>query len=638
MKRHVRIDHTAIFRWVNSETACRNPWAPLKICDAVRWLISVSCVAGLSVASPAPESEASVFSIAQPIGSLRTVDSFREYPRPEVARERWICLNGGWEYCLIGHTRLVRPNAGGFAGKILVPCPIESELSGVEWTFTERECLWYKRTFSVPPSWQRQHVLLHFEAVDWEARVFVNGKELGVHRGGYDSFSFDITDALKPEGEQELLVSVLDPTDAGFQPRGKQSLHPRPPFFSASSGIWQSVWLEPVPEFYIESLKLVPDIDAGVLNVTAFTRGDTNGVTVEAVGLDGSNEVSRATGRAGENFQLAVPNAKLWSPDSPFLYDLKVALLRDGRQIDEVSSYFGMRKISVAKDESGFPRLMLNDKRLFQLGPLDQGYWPDGLYTAPSDDALRHDIEVMKQLGFNMCRKHVKVEPDRWYYWCDRLGLLVWQDIPNGDRPGSMQEKEIRRRPDSAIDFEEELQRIITQRQNHPCIVMWIAFNQAWGQYDTARIVNRIKELDPSRLVIGASGWYDKPVGDVRSLHSYPGPATPVFHDNRACVVGECGGLGLGIPGHMWGAMGTWNTTPFKTVEELTTGYLSLLSKIQELEEKKGLSGAVITQLSDVETECDGFMTYDRAVIKMPVEKVREANERVIHATVEMAK
>jgi hypothetical protein len=317
---------------------------------------------------------------------------------------------------------------------------------------------------------------------------------------------------------------------------------------------------------------------------------------------------------------------------------LKVTLLREGQKADEVSSYFGMRKISVAKDENGFPRLMLNNKRLFQLGPLDQGYWPDGLYTAPSDEALRYDIEVMKQLGFNMCRKHVKIEPERWYYWCDKLGLLVWQDMPNGDRPASAQQKEIKRQPESARQFEEELKRMILGRGNHPCIVMWIPFNQGWGQYDTARISALVKQLDPSRLVISASGWHDLGVGDVRALHQYPGPATPVHDGVRPCVLGECGAFALAITNHISGPMGHWNATPMRTADELTERYLSLLSQIQLSAEKKGLSGAVVTQLTDVETEDDGFLTYDRAVIKMPVDKIREANERAIRAGSHSAK
>jgi beta-galactosidase/beta-glucuronidase len=559
-----------------------------------------------------------------------------EYPRPTMVRADWLNLNGRWDYSV---TRRTQAETGSFTNKILVPFPIEAPLSGVKRLFTDKQQLWYRRKFQVPPAWKGRRVLLHFEAVDWEARVWINGKEMGSHRGGYDRFSFDITDTLQTDGEQELVVSVIDPSDGGYQPHGKQQQQPRDIFYTACSGIWQTVWLEPVAESSVESLKLIPDIDAGVLKATVLGQGETNGATVEATAWDGTNEVGEARGKVGKEFQLSVPNARLWSPDTPFLYDLRVMLLRDGKKLDEVSSYFGMRQISVAKDDSGFPRLMLNHKRVFQLGPLDHGYWPDGLYTAPSDEALKSDIEGMKKLGFNMCRKHVKIEPERWYHWCDRLGLLVWQDMPNGDRLASPDTEEITRSAKSAQQFETELKQMVLGRGNHPCIVIWIPFNQGWGQYDTVRIASLVKELDPSRLVIDASGWFDMGVGNVRSLHQYPGPPAPQHDGNRACVIGECGALGIGISGHMWRSrISPWNLTPFKTVEALTLGYESLLSRVQALEEKQGLSGAVITQWTDVETSCDGFMTYDREVIKMPQDRIRAANRKVMDAVIEPAK
>jgi hypothetical protein len=367
-------------------------------------------------------------------------------------------------------------------------------------------------------------------------------------------------------------------------------------------------------------------------------RGQSEGFTVEAIAFDGEKEVSRAISPIDQTLQLRIPNAKLWSPDHPFLYNLKVTLLQHGKEADEASSYFGMRKISVAKDDSGFPRLLLNNQRLFQIGPLDQGYWPDGIYTAPADEAMLQDIVVMKRLGFNMCRKHLKIEPERWYYDCDKLGLLVWQDMPSGDRPVSKRKKEIRRTPESAAQFELELRRMIEDRGNHPSIVMWIAFNQAWGQYDTGRVTGMIKELDPSRLVTGASGWNDMGGDDIRSLHLYPGPPTPEHDGKRACVFGECGALGLVVPGHLWGSKGTWNTTYVETAEDLASSYSKLLSQIQNAAETNGLSGAVITQLTDVETELDGFMTYDREIIKIPEDRIRALNERVIHASAPTAK
>jgi beta-galactosidase/beta-glucuronidase len=545
-----------------------------------------------------------------------------------MLRSGWLNLNGQWDF---GITPLTQTNADAFPGQILVPFPVESTLSGAKHPLvTERQRMWYRRQFSIPKGWQGQRVLLHFGAVDWETKVWVNGRGLGVHQGGYDSFNFDITDALKLDGEQQIVVSVFDPTDSGAQPRGKQMQHPRQPFFSACSGIWQTVWLEPVPVGYIDSLKLVPDIDAGVLKVTVQGCGQTNDVTVEAIALDGDSEAAHVSARIGEGFQIPISNAKLWSPDNPFLYNLKVTLLHDGKKLDSVTSYFGMRKISIAKDESGFPQMMLNNQRLFQLGPLDQGYWPDGIYTAPTDEALRYDIEVMKQFGFNMCRKHVKIEPERWYYWCDKLGLLVWQDMPNGDYPATVEQKEIKRQPEVARQFEQELGQMIGQRGNHPCIVMWILFNQGWGQYDTARITSLCKEQDTSRLIISASGWHDMNTGDVASFHKYPVPMGVQNDGKRACVVGECGALALVMPGNLWGGIGRWNTTYFKDPERLAGGYTNLISDLMVLKNKAGLSAAVITQLTDVEAELDGFVTYDRAIIKMPVQAIRAMNEKII--------
>jgi beta-galactosidase/beta-glucuronidase len=472
---------------------------------------------------------------------------------------------------------------------------------------------------------------LNFEACDWETVVSLNGKQLGGHKGGYDSFTFDITKSLNATGEQELRVEVTDPSDSGDQPSGKQMIQPRLPFFSACSGIWQSVWIEPVPMTSIESLKLVPDIDRGVLEIAAEIHGSESNEVVEAIALAGDGEVSHASASGGQQFALAIPNAKLWSPDDPFLYGLKVTLSRGNEKLDTVTSYFGMRKISIAKDEHGFPRLMLNNRRLFQIGPLDQGYWPEGIYTAPTDEALRFDIETMRRLGFNMCRKHVKIEPERWYYWCDQLGLLVWQDMPNGGGEPRTS-KAAPRSPESARQFEEEMKRMVLSRGNHPCIVVWTAFNQGWGQYDTERIVNLIKSWDSSRLVIDASGWNDVGAGDIRSLHLYPGPAEPEHDGKRACVIGECGALGLYVPRHMWFRTGFRNVTMYHNADDLTMGYLALMSRIQEMAEHQGLSGAVITQLTDVESEPDGFMTYDRKVLKIPVETVKQANEKLIRA------
>jgi beta-galactosidase/beta-glucuronidase len=548
------------------------------------------------------------------------------YPRPILVRVKWLSLNGDWEF---GMTHRDQTNSGSFTDKIVVPFPVESVLSGTKRHFVnEFQRLWYRRKFVIPEDWNGQRILLHFEAVDWDTTVWVNGDKIGRHQGGYDQFTFDITDHLTHQGEQTLTVSVYDPTEAGAQPIGKQMQHPRAPFFHCSSGIWQTVWLEPVPkQASVESLQITPDIDAGVLNVEVQTRGETNNLRLTAIAFDGQTKVSEASGPASEKLLLPIPHAKLWSPENPFLYDLKISLFREGKTIDEITSYFGMRKISVAKDSGGFQRIMLNNKFYFELGPLDQGYWPDGIYTAPTDEALKFDIESTKALGFNMCRKHVKIEPERWYYWCDKLGLLVWQDMPNGDRPTGLNQNEIQRRPESARQFEEELKQMVQQKGNHPCIVTWVIFNQGWGQYDTSRLTDWVKALDPSRLVISASGWHDTGTGDIRSVHTYHHTFEIDQDSKRACVIVECGALGLAVPGHLWGGKGTWNVTYYEDKEKLVEAYAQLISQIKQLKDKKGLSGAVITQLTDVETELDGFMTYDRAVIKMPEQRVRQINE-----------
>ncbi|HYW78787.1 MAG TPA: glycoside hydrolase family 2, partial [Thermoguttaceae bacterium] len=356
-----------------------------------------------------------------------------EYPRPQLVRREWQNLNGLWEYA-------IRPKDGAtptqFDGPIMVPFAVESSLSGVARRVGETNRLWYRRAFDRPALPPGGRLLLHFGAVDWHAVVWINGQKVGEHRGGYDPFSFDITDALKTDGPQELVVGVWDPTDSSTQPRGKQIREPGGIWYTPVTGIWQTVWLEPVPAVYVRSLRITPDIDRGEVRITLDTVGPIDDAQIWATALDGDREIATTKGRIGDELVLKIPDTKLWSPDSPFLYGLRVGMAGKATDaVDTVESYFGMRKISLGKDAAGHTRLLLNNRPLFQYGPLDQGWWPDGLYTAPTDEALRHDIEVTRQLGFNMIRKHVKVEPQRWYYHCDRLGMLVWQDMPNGNLP-----------------------------------------------------------------------------------------------------------------------------------------------------------------------------------------------------------
>jgi len=529
-----------------------------------------------------------------------------ESPRPQMVRDCWLSLNGLWDLSIRGKDD---PQPRGFDAKILVPFPVESALSGVKKPVTPENRVWYRRTFTVPEFAEGKCLLLHFQAVDWHAQVWVNGKKVGEHKGGYDPFTFDITGALTNAADQEIVVSVWDPTNKGPQPRGKQVLEPRGIWYTAVTGIWQTVWLEAVPQSYIKSLRIVPDVDASQLCVTAETVG---GATVWAKALDGGQEIASAKGKGGETVVLKIENAKLWSPDSPFLYDLQVGI--EGG--DEVASYFGMRKIEMKKDDAGVNRLFLNDKMLFQIGPLDQGWWPDGLYTAATDDALRYDVEITKKLGFNMARKHVKVEPDRWYYHCDRLGLLVWQDMPSGGGAGEAI-GDGTKFPRS--QFELELKRVMDTFRNHPSIVMWVPFNEGWGQHETLAIADAIKRYDPTRPVNEASGWTDKGSGDVKDIHKYPGPAIPQLEDERVAVLGEFGGLGLPVQGHLWWDKKNWGYRNYTSLEELQTSYDNLIKRLRPLI-ARGLAAAVYTQTSDCEGEVNGLMTYDRKVVKFDTE------------------
>jgi beta-galactosidase/beta-glucuronidase len=555
-----------------------------------------------------------------------------EYPRPQMRRKKWLNLNGLWEYAIRGKNAS-KPATGD--GQILVPFPVESALSGVTRRVGQRNRLWYRRTFEIPEEWSgasQQRILLHFGAVDWETTVWVNGKQVGSHRGGYDPFTFDITDAINKRGTQDIVVAVWDPADAGTQPRGKQVCNPDGIWYTPTTGIWQTVWLEPVPQTYIDTIKIVPDIDNSSVQITVNTIGDINQCCINAIVKYGER-LRLAGGSPGVNtFNIKIPQLKLWSPDSPFLYDLKVKLVNDTKSVDEVSSYFGMRKVSLGKDENGITRLFLNNKPMFMFGPLDQGFWPDGLYTAPTDEALRYDLEVMKKLGFNMARKHVKVEPARWYYWCDKMGLMVWQDMPNGDRGIGPEGDDIQRSEESARQFELELKRIIDSFGNHPSIVMWVLFNEGWGQYDTQRLTKWVKQYDPTRLVDSASGWADRGVGDVHDVHKYPGPVSAGPEPNRAAVLGEFGGLGLPVEGHLWQKEKSWGYRTFKTGKQLTDAYLSLLSKLRPLIKSPGLAAAVYTQITDVESEVNGLMTYDRTVIKMDPQRIAAVNRKLIQS------
>ena len=534
-----------------------------------------------------------------------------EYPRPQMVRGEWLNLNGIWQFQAAAASDAL-PTQQTLAGEILVPYPMESALSGVA-AYHDRA--WYRRSFTVPPTWGGQRILLHLDAVDWESEVFVNGHSAGVHRGGYDAASYDITPYLSGPGTQELIVRIYDPTDAAGEPRGKQTLAPGGIMYTSNSGIWQTVWLEPVPTTRVASLALVPDIDSSRLNVTVNVDGPTSGITVTAVARIGATVVGTVSGEPNSLLVLPVPAPQLWSPAQPFLYDLDITLADGATPVDAVTSYFGMRKISLGTS-GGFVKMLLNNEFVFQFGPLDQGFWPDGIYTAPTDAALKSGIEQEKLLGYNMVRKHIKVEPARWYYWADKLGILVWQDMPSANSYTSNPQ------PLDVAQFQTELERLVTTHLNSPAIIMWVIFNESQGQHDTAALVAQVKALDPSRLVNQASGGTSYGVGDVLDEHSYPNPAGPVSA-SQAVVCGEFGGVGLGIANHTW-APG-WGYTPAANGDDLALQFEGFCYQLSDLVVNHGLSAAVYTEITDVEIELNGFLTYDRKVRKPDADRIRKA-------------
>ena len=544
-----------------------------------------------------------------------------EYPRPMMVRDEWKSLNGLWDYAI---TSIDQDVPEEWEGKILVPFPVESALSGVKRRVGKDSLLWYYTRFAVPETWKERRVLLHFEAVDWETKVWINDQLAGEHKGGYDPFGFDITEQINDAKEQVMLVSVFDPTSDGTQPRGKQVNDPHGIWYTPVTGIWQTVWIEPVSEEYITEIYTTTDIDSSTVKITVKSDRYQSGSNVAIAVLDENQEIAAGEGRTGNPITISLENPQLWTPESPFLYNLKITLLKDGAAMDEAASYFGMRKISLGKDESGFTRMLLNNEFVFQNGPLDQGFWPDGIYTAPTDEALRHDIEITKQLGFNILRKHVKVEPRRFYTWCDKLGILVWQDMPSGDRYIGGRDPDLVRTPESAVQFEQELDRMILTKFNHPSIIIWVPFNEGWGQFNTEGIVNRIKGLDPTRLVNSASGWTDRGVGDILDIHHYPEPRMPEPVEERAIVLGEFGGLGLAIEGHTW-IEETWGYRNMSDRQDLMNRYEQFYTRVYDFMDK-GLSASIYTQITDVETETNGLLTYDREIVKLNTEDAFRIN------------
>ncbi len=565
-----------------------------------------------------------------------------EYPRPQMVRDNWTNLNGMFDFAICDEKVEWCEE---YPDKIRVPFAVESCLSGVCKRISAKDRLWYRKKFTAVMS---KRTLLHFGAVDWECNVFVNGKEVGSHTGGYCPFTFDITSALK-EGENELVVKVYDPTDEGWQNRGKQASESHGFWYTSTSGIWQTVWLESVSESYIRGYKLTPDIDKGVINIKTDICGKGD---LYLKVFDGENLVAEKAVSA-DGF-AEIPDAKLWSPEEPMLYDF-VLELKDGDVADSVKGYFAMRKFSIGEYE-GYNRLFLNNKPYFQRGLLDQGYWSDGGLTPPTDEAMIYDIQVMKDLGFNMLRKHIKVEPARWYYHCDKIGMLVWQDMVSGGKAlntfhagvlpnvqGVLNPIINLTKKDNAYktfnrdriewrqQFEDELFEMIDSLYNYPSICCWVPFNEGWGQFDAKRIGDAVKAYDPSRFVDHASGWYDQKGCDFRSMHKYILPVILPKYDGRPIVLSEYGGYSNKIPNHVWNWEKSFGYQMYKDKDALTAAYKKLHEKQIIPQIKKGLSATVYTQVSDVEFEVNGMLSYDRELIKLHEDVVKAINEKMTY-------
>ena len=557
-----------------------------------------------------------------------------EYPRPIMERDKWQNLNGLWDYAILP---MGQQEPQTFDGKILVPFAVESSLSGVQKKLGKEKELWYRRTFTIPSDWKSKNVILHFGAVDWKAEVYLNNIKIGSHTGGYTPFCFDVTPFLTA-GNQKLVVKVWDPTSDSSIPRGKQVTNPNGIWYTPVSGIWQTVWLEPVNNKHIVGITPIANIDNNNLKVKVCTKNTESSDIVEVKLKDNNKVIASAKGVVGQTLDIAIPNAKLWSPESPFLYDLDVTLIERGKSVDKVSSYAAMRKVSKKRDANGIIRMQLNNKDIFHFGPLDQGWWPDGLYTAPTDEALKYDIVKTKDFGYNMIRKHVKVEPARWYTHCDRLGILVWQDMPNGDQGPHwdmhhyFDGKEVTRSIESEQNFRKEWKEIMDYLMPYPSIAIWVPFNEAWGQFKTQEITEWTQYYDPSRLVNPASGGnhYLK-VGDILDFHKYPSPEMMMYDNERITVIGEYGGIGMPLTDHLWQPDKNWGYVQFKSAKEVTDEYVKYGRQLLNLV-KSGISGGVYTQTTDVEGEVNGLITYDRKVIKVEEDRIRKINQEIINS------
>jgi len=568
----------------------------------------------------------------------------QEYPRPQLQRYLWTNLNGQYD-CAITESFDEIPIE--FDMKITVPFAVETPLSGIERQLYPNEILWYRRNFELDEEYEGKRVLLHFGAVDWECKVYINRQMVGGHTGGYAPFTFDITDYLRG-GENELVVGVFDPTDKGWQQRGKQVIEPHGFWYTSTSGIWQTVWCEGVEDYYIRNVKITPDIDEFLIHTDIECNIENGNYTFKATVYD-DEDAEVFSGEIKDLDAIKLDAYKLWTPESPVLYTVVIELFRDDKLYDTVSTYFGMRKFSTGWDAEGKPRLYLNNKPYFLTGLLDQGYWPDGGMTAPTEEAMIFDIKVMKSLGFNMLRKHIKVEPLRWYYLCDTLGMIVWQDMISGgeyignylagvlpnlgktDIKDDDYDRFKRGQPEWREMFEDELAQMIDNLYNCVCIGCWVPFNEGWGQFDAKRIAEEVKTMDPSRIVDHASGWFDQGGGDVKSIHRYILPVKlPKEEDGRPVVLSEFGGYSRVVEDHVWNVDKSFGYKMYSDKKKLTKAYEKLYNNQIIPLISKGLSGVIYTQLSDVENEVNGILTYDREVMKIDGETIQKLNKKLI--------
>ena len=552
-----------------------------------------------------------------------------------MRRKEWINLNGPWLYT-ITDSDSDKPEK--FDGKILVPFPIESSLSGVMKSITDKEVIWYKKEFEIPENWKNKNILLNFGAVDWKCILYINDAKVGEHSGGYSPFSFNITQYLI-EGKNKILLKVSDPTNKGYQPVGKQTLNPGSIWYTPISGIWQTVWLEPLYDHYIKTIEINNDFDNKEIKLTFKLNVDVK-LPLEVNIEFNHTKVSHLTMHSNEEIIFKIPEEHFhpWSPSEPNLYDIYGTLYgSDGSLLDSVISYTAIRKIEQKKDEKGFYRIFLNNEPIFNIGTLDQGYWPDGLYTPPSQEAMIYDIQTLKDLGFNTIRKHIKIEPLNYYYYCDKIGMFIWQDMPSGNIGGNKWVSnslgggtDVERSDESKKNYYKEWEEIIQNLKFFQSIIVWVPFNEAWGQFDTEKVVEFTKEKDPSRLINAASGGNHRICGNILDMHNYPNPKQFFKNETLINVIGEYGGLGLEISGHTW-KKNNWGYVVLKSKEEITDRYEEYIGVLIRLIDG-GVSGAIYTQTTDVESEINGLITYDRAEIKVIKERIKSANEKLINS------